>query len=124
MSDAVVLTMPGLPAVTDPLAELTPRQKAAILVLQLGREACAPVLAELNERELEQLSTEVAQIGDIDPALAAAVLEDCAITLPSAIPGLRGGIDAALGILDASLDPERAFVISQRVSKSVVGAPF
>src|SRR3954469_25656812 len=115
MSDAVVLTLPRLPAVTDPLADLTPRQKAAILVLQLGREACAPVLAELSERELEQLSTEVAQLGDIEPALAAAVLEEFAITLTSPTPGLRGGIDAAHGILDASLTPERAFVISQRV---------
>src|SRR3954452_11160271 len=124
MRDAVVLTMPGLPAPADPAAGLTPRQKAAVLVLQLGREACAPVLAELSERELEQLSTEVAQIGDVDPALASAVLAEFAITLTSTSPALRGGIDAARGILNASLHPDRALLISQRVSKSVVGAPF
>ena len=48
MPEAVVLTMPGLPATEAPV-ELTPRQKAAVLVLQLGREACAPVLA-LDDR--------------------------------------------------------------------------
>ena len=53
MTEAVVLSMPGLSRPESP-AELTPRQKAAVLVLQLGREACAPVLAELSERELER----------------------------------------------------------------------
>ena len=123
MSDAVVLAMPGLPNVATP-AELTPRQKAAVLVLQLGREACAPVLAELSERELELLSTEVAQIGDVDPALASAVLEEFAITLTSDSGSLRGGMDAARGFLHASIPADRALAISQRVSKNFVGAPF
>ena len=123
MPEAVVLTMPGLPATEAPV-ELTPRQKAAVLVLQLGREACAPVLAELTERELELLSTEVAQIGDVDPRLAAEVLEEFAITLTSDSPALRGGMDAARGLLHASISPDRAVAISQRVSKNFVGAPF
>jgi len=123
MTEAVVLSMPGLSRPESP-AELTPRQKAAVLVLQLGREACAPVLAELSERELELLSTEVAQIGDVDPALASAVLEEFAITLTSDSGSLRGGMDAARGFLHASIPADRALAISQRVSKNFVGAPF
>ena len=123
MTEAVVLSMPGLSR-PEPPAELTPRQKAAVLVLQLGREACAPVLAELSERELELLSTEVAQIGDVDPALASAVLEEFAISLTSDSGSLRGGMDAARGFLHASIPADRALAISQRVSKNFVGAPF
>jgi len=123
MTEAVVLSMPGLATAERP-AELSPRQKAAVLVLQLGREACAPVLAELSERELELLSIEVAQIGDVDAALASAVLEEFAITLTADSPALRGGMDAARGLLHASMSPDRALAISQRVSKNFVGAPF
>jgi flagellar motor switch protein FliG len=123
MTEAVVLPMPGLPD-DSPVDELSPRQKAAVLVLQLGLEACAPVLAELSERELERLSTEVAQMGTVEPEVAAAVLEEFAVTLTSTVPALRGGLDAAHGLLHASLESERAAAIAQRVSKNLVGAPF
>src|SRR4051812_39556482 len=124
MTEAVVLSMPGVARDDSPTAGLSPRQKAAVLVLQLGMEACAPVLAELSERELERLSTEVAQMGSVDPSTASAVLEEFAVTLTSTVPALRGGLDAAHGLLHASLDAERALAIGQRVSKNLVGAPF
>ena len=125
MTEAVVLAMPGIS--TSDLSStppLTPRQKAAVLVLQLGRDAAAPVLAQLTESELEQLSTEVAHLGSVDPTLAAGVLEEFAVTLTSQPVGLRGGMDAARGLLSASLGPDRGGVIADRVSQNFVGTPF
>jgi flagellar motor switch protein FliG len=127
MTEAVVLTMPGVtpprPAVSL-TAGLTPQQKAAVLVLQLGKEACAPVLAELSELELERLSTEVAHLGIIDPRLAEAVLEEFALAITEDAPGLRGGLDTAFGLLDASVGSDRATAIAERVSQNFASAPF
>jgi len=125
MTEAVVLTLPGIStADPSPLAALTSRQKAAVLVLQLGREASAPVLAQLSETELEQLSTEVAHLGTVDPDIAAAVLEEFAVSLTTQPSGLRGGMDAARGLLNASIGSDRGDIIADRVSQNFVGTPF
>jgi flagellar motor switch protein FliG len=129
MTEAVVLTLPGVtpPAPPKPAARaagLSRQQKAAVLVLQLGKEASAPVLAELSEIELERLSTEVAHLGAVEPELAEAVLEEFALAITADSPGLRGGLDAARGLLDASIDPDRAEAIAERVSQNFVSAPF
>src|ERR671932_340644 len=118
MSDAVVLSLPGVAsAETTPasLTEgLTPRQKAAILVLELGKEAAAPVLAELSEAELEQLSKEVARLGDVDRDLAAAVMEEFALAVTTEESNVRGGLDVARSLLQASLSADRAVEIAER----------
>src|SRR5437763_8187921 len=107
MSDAVVLSMPGITvpdAVPTPVTDgFSLRQKAAILILELGREGAAPVLAELSEGELEQLSREVAQLGDIDRDLAAGVMEEFAVAVTSDETNTKGGIEAARSLLQASL---------------------
>jgi flagellar motor switch protein FliG len=128
MSDAVVLSLPGIPAGEAAPGSLTdglsPRQKAAILVLELGKDAAAPVLAELSEAELEQLSKEVARLGDVDRELAAAVMEEFALAVTTEETTVRGGLDVARSLLSASLSEERAVEIAERVSQTVITAPF
>ncbi|MDQ1717030.1 MAG: flagellar motor switch protein FliG, partial [Pseudonocardiales bacterium] len=58
------------------LRSMTGRRKAAVLLLQLDRRASANVLAQLRESELEDLSAEIARIGEITPAMSAAVLRE------------------------------------------------
>src|SRR3954453_5023740 len=112
MSDAVVLSLPGIATAETASGSLTdgltPRQKAAVLILELGREAAAPVLAEMSEVELEQLSKEVARLGDIDSALSAAVMEEFALAVTAEDSNVRGGLEAARNLLQSSLSAERA----------------
>src|SRR4051812_24271177 len=107
----------------DPLAGMTGRQKAAVLVLQLGRDSAA-VLGELSEIELEELSTEIARMGTVRPEVASAVLAEFAGILASGSSGTRGGLDLARELLIASVGEERAADILQRLKQAFAELPF
>lgn len=130
MTEAAVLPFPTATATEPepapgPAATLTPRQKAAVLVLQLGREESARVLAQLGEAELEELSTEVARMGAVPVDVAAAVLDEFAGMLSAGTgASTRGGMAAAREMLAATVGPERAEAIADRVSQNFVELPF
>ncbi|GAB2476654.1 flagellar motor switch protein FliG [Jatrophihabitans fulvus] len=114
-----------LPETPSPAALLTPRQKAAVLVLQLGKDESARVLAELTEAELEGLSIEIARLGHVSSAVAAAVLDEFSAMLDEAGLGpSHGGMDAAMNMLTASVGHERAMAIVDRVAHNFVASPF
>jgi flagellar motor switch protein FliG len=108
----------------DPLHGMTGRQKAAVLVLQLGREESSRVLGELSEAELEELSSEIARIGSVSADVSAAVLGEFAAYLASGASTTRGGIDLARDLLLSTVGAERAEEILERLSQSFVELPF
>lgn len=132
MTEAAVLPFPTVapepaPAAPpiSPTAGLTSQQKAAILVLQLGREEAARVLAQLGEAELEELSTEVARMGTVPAEISAAVLDEFALLLElGSATSTRGGMAAAREMLAATVGQERADAIADRVSQNFVELPF
>ena len=61
--------------------ELTRRQKAAILLMQLGKERAAKVLRTLREHEVEEIMAEIARLHDVDASeIAEEVLNEFRIT--------------------------------------------
>lgn len=116
--------VPATPPPVDLLRGMSGRQKAAILVLQLGKDESAKVLGHLNEAELEDLSTEIARIGTVNPDIASAVLAEFAAMLASGAMGARGGMDLARELLYAAVGEERAAEILERLSQSFVELPF
>ncbi len=54
-----------LPPVADLLRGMTGFRKAAILMMQLGRVESSRVLGNLSDRELEELSAEIARMGEV-----------------------------------------------------------
>lgn len=115
--------VPAIPPPNDVLRGMPGRQKAAILVLQLGKEESARVLGQLSEAELEDLSTEIARIGIVPNDVAAAVLAEFAGLLASGV-GARGGMELARELLYAAVGPQRAGEILERLSQSFVELPF
>src|SRR5919199_3668804 len=104
---------------------LTGKQKAAILVLQLGREESARVLGKLSELELEELSAEVARMGGVPADVSAAVVDEFTSALSDADDnGAHGGFESARELLIRALGPERAADIIERLSHSIVDTPF
>jgi flagellar motor switch protein FliG len=104
---------------------LTGRQKAAILVLQLGREESAKVLGKLNELELEELSAEIARMGGVPSDVSAAVVEEFTTALSDDDEsGAHGGFASARELLIRALGPERAAAIIDRLESSMVETPF
>ena len=87
-------------------------------MLQLGKDESAAVLGHLNEAELEDLSTEIARIGTVNPDIASAVLAEFAAMLATGAVGARGGMDLARELLYAAVGEERAAEILERLSQS------
>ncbi len=129
MTTATVLQFPtgslsDAAEVSALLATMNPRQKAAVLVLALGRDESRRVLAELDEQELEELSTEVARLGTVPPEVTDAVLDEFAALMSDGATHTRGGLDAARDLLSASIGRDRASTIAERISANFVQAPF
>jgi flagellar motor switch protein FliG len=109
----------------DAVAAMSPRQKAAILVLALGRDESARVLSKLDEHQLEELSTEIAGLGAIPQEISDAVVEDFYSFLAAGSGrGSRGGLQTVRDLLSASIGKERAAEIADRVNANFVPAPF
>lgn len=104
-------------------AMLTGTQKAALLLIQLGREQAARVMSQLEESEIEELTTEIARLDRVDPKVAQAVLEEFYDTSIGASGG-AGGLGFAQQVLEASLGRERASTMMERLASTLQGQPF
>jgi flagellar motor switch protein FliG len=103
---------------------LTGRRKAAILILQLDREASAKVLGQFSDSELEDLALEIARAGDVPAAVSAAVLKEFGVLKSSGDSLVHGGIEQSRALLMAALGPGRAEAIMDRLSSSTYEMPF
>lgn len=110
--------------VTDLTRGLTGRRKAAILVLQLDRNAAAKVLAELSDTELEELAAEIARAGDVPADMSAAVLKEFGILQVSGDSVVRGGLEQSRALLMSALGEGRAGAIMDRLSTTMFDLPF
>ncbi len=104
-------------------ATLSGSQKAALLLLQLGRDRAARVLQQLDEYEIEELTAEIVRLEHVDQSLADEVLDEfwSAATLGV---GVGGGSVLAEKLLEASLGPERAAEMMSRLQQTLAGQPF
>jgi flagellar motor switch protein FliG len=103
---------------------LTGRRKAAILILQLDREASAKVLSQFSDAELEDLAVEIARAGDVPAAVSAAVLREFGVLKTSGDSLVHGGIEQSRSLLLAALGAGRADAIMERLSSSMFEVPF
>jgi flagellar motor switch protein FliG len=118
-----------LPVIAPPpppnlLAGMPNRRKAAILVMQLGKDESARVLARLSDTELEELSAEIARIGTVSGEVANAVLGEFGNKVASGLSDTRGGMDLARELLVATVGEERTEEIMDKLSEAFVELPF
>ena len=59
---------------TVTIDEMSGLRKAAVLLVQIGKERSAQVLKSLRESEIEILTAEIARLQEIEPDVAGAVL--------------------------------------------------
>jgi flagellar motor switch protein FliG len=98
-------------------------RKAAILLIRMGREASTRLMAGLRESEVEELSAEIARLGKLEPQMADDVLDEFYAMVTTKNAGI-GGLDYARDLLEASLGPERAALILDRLQASMTDMPF
>jgi flagellar motor switch protein FliG len=112
------LTTPALSTLS-----MTGVRKAAIMLVQLGKEQSAQVLANMSEKEVEMLSAEVARLGKLDPVQVDDVVDEFYAMATTRYAG-SGGMDYARELLEASLGKERAALILERLEASMNDIPF
>ncbi|GIG22618.1 flagellar motor switch protein FliG [Cellulomonas chitinilytica] len=105
------------------MASLTGSQKAAMLLLQLGRERAARVMSQLDVHEIEALTAEIMRLDRVDQSMADDVLEEF-YEVSVIGPGVNGGLSLAEHLLVASLGAEQASNMLERLQTTLAGQPF
>lgn len=104
--------------------ELTGKQKAAILLVSIGKDKSSQVFKHLPEEELEELTLEIANIGRVSTEFRDQVVEEFHQMCVAQEYITRGGIDYAKEILESALGTHRAMDVINRLSTSLQVTPF
>jgi len=99
-------------------------QKAAVLLVQMGKEASVRVLSQLRETEVEELTAEIVRMRSVAPDTADAVLTEFHSMLTARQHVSQGGLEFAREVLEASLGRERAGDMMDRLSAMALETPF
>jgi flagellar motor switch protein FliG len=104
---------------------LTNVQKAAVLLLQLGHESAARVLAEMPESQVEEVTAEIVRMESVRPELSAEVMREFHDrAFGGSAPVGVGGLEVARRLLEESLGADRAEEFMDRLSVLLAGQPF
>ena len=104
-----------MPDITD----LTPMQKAAIIITSVGAENAAYVYKRLSDDDVERLTYEISSLPYLDIETVDAVLNEFYELCLTQKVITEGGIDYARSVLEKAYGPEMAAKLMERVSKSM-----
>jgi len=99
-------------------------RKAAILLLQLGKDRAADVLSHLSEADVEAISAEIARLETVTVSETEAVLVEFRDLATAHAHVTQGGFRFAQQLLEQSLGSERAAEIMERLHAAAVQMPF
>src|SRR3954469_6654520 len=99
-------------------------RKAAILLVQLGKEKASKVLAKLPDQMVEDLTAEIVRLRDVSWDDAEAVVGEAHASLVGDQVAGRGGLELAKQLLAQSVGAERAEEIMERLGASLADMPF
>ena len=99
-------------------------RKAAIVLIQLGRDNAATVLNHLTDAEVEAISAEIARLEYVDGAESSAVLSEFSEMAVARSNIAQGGLTFARTMLEQSLGHEKASEIMERLQAAAVQMPF
>jgi flagellar motor switch protein FliG len=105
-------------------AGITPRQKAAILCVTLGRDGAASVFRHLPDDLVERLTVEMVRISDVSPEHAELVHREVAENVLARGYLVEGGVRYAREVLTQAIGESRAGAILDRLSTYMEATPF
>jgi len=106
------------------VSDVTGLRKAAVLMVQLGKDRSASVLAAMREAEVEEITAEIARLDSIDVATAQRVMDEFEELVIAHKYYSRGGLAFAREVLEASVGGEKARAIMERLNASLTEMPF
>lgn len=99
-------------------------RKAAVLLVQLGREDSAKVLSRMDDTEVEEITAEIARLQTIDSSVADATLTEFHEMATARRYASSGGMGFAREMLEASVGHDRAAEIMSRLNAALMEMPF
>lgn len=105
-------------------SELNGTQKAAILLMCMGRDRAGRVMKMMRESEVEEIATEIARQQIVKKADADSVLVEFSTIAKARESYASGGVEVAKDLLESSLGVERAQELIERLAASIAEAPF
>ncbi len=105
-------------------AHLSGLQKAAILLVQLGRERAGAIVSRLDGPELEELTAEIVRMRSVPMDIASDVIDEFHAMAAGDKRMTIGGLGYAQALLEGSLGKDRAGKVLDRVAEASVDMPF
>src|SRR6185436_3936957 len=97
-------------------SKLNKIQKLAILLVILGADSAAQIMKNLDEHELDAVSTEMSKLGLISQELQTEVLREFTDVAVQAGTAIRGGVEYTQNSLEKALGLYKASNIINRIS--------
>jgi flagellar motor switch protein FliG len=104
--------------------ELSGVRKAAVLLVQLGKERSAKVLAQMREPEIEELTAEIVRLRSVGSDVVDEVVDEFHTLAQARAYVGSGGLEFAQALLEQSLGAERASAVLERLSATALNQPF
>jgi len=102
--------------------EMTGIQKSAVLCLALEPPGAKMILEHLAPEELEEVTREMAALGDVDPETVRSILLEFQAASTSVDRAVHGGIRAARHLLEQALGEATAVSVLDRIREASEGA--
>ncbi|HZP81737.1 MAG TPA: flagellar motor switch protein FliG [Chthonomonadaceae bacterium] len=106
------------------MAQLTNREKAAVLLVALGPEPTAKIFKHLREEDIENLTLDVARLGKVTPEVRRQVVAEFHEMCLAQEVISEGGIDQARRALEAAFGQDKANEVINKVIQTLQVLPF
>jgi flagellar motor switch protein FliG len=103
---------------------LTPAEKAAVLLVSIGKEYSAQLYKHLSEEEVESMTMSIAMLRKVDSDTREQVINEFYEMCLANKFLQEGGIDYARELLESALGQERADELIRRLTSSLQVRPF
>ncbi|MDR1117667.1 MAG: flagellar motor switch protein FliG [Oscillospiraceae bacterium] len=107
-----------------PINDLTPKEKAAILLISLGRDYSAELYKYLSEDEISQMTLGITTTRRVDAETKSQIINEFYELCLAQKFITEGGIGYARDILEKALGPEKANELIMKLSSSLQVRPF
>ncbi len=104
-------------------AALTGPQKAALVLIQMGRESASRVMAEFSPLEIDQVTAEIASLSTLENDTVTEVLSEFKRAASRGMAA-QGGYAYAQQLLESTLGVEKAAEVMERLNSRVQVQPF
>lgn len=107
-----------------PANDLSPRQKAAVILAVMGPEVAAEVLRHLSEEQVEALSLEMARLEKISPQVRSTVVGEFHEMAQAQDFVAEGGVENARKVLEKAFGADKADLLMRKVVNAMQIVPF